>query len=239
MTSVTTTTSSSGETTGAPGDTSGSSSSSSGGDPFVLCDDSNPDLRACYDFADVGDGVLTDLSSHGNDGTVGAVGVEAGPFEGAVRVSGSEEISVADSASLDVPNTITFEAWVWLDSNPQPGSRHGVLDNNGQYSLFLYPQNGFRCDGGFVSAFTGEVPLEQWVHVACTYDGDTMTAWLGGELVATETGGSALGVDNGDPMSIGDGSPEFDEPLDGLVAAIRIWSVIRTAGEIADAAAAG
>jgi len=223
----------SGETTSTAGD---ESSSSTGGPGFVLCDDSDADLRACYDFADVGGGVLDDLSMYGNDGEVGAVGEEAGPFGGAVRVSETAEISVPDSESLDVLGPATLEAWVHFDSLPAMGDRVGILDNDGQYSMIVFGNGGLRCNGGGISAFAA-VPTEEWVHLACRFDGDEMSAWVDGVEVESETGGAPFNVDATNPMSLGDSSPAFEEPMDGLLAAVRVWSVARSDDDIVDAAA--
>ena len=212
-------------------------SSSSGGREFVLCDDRDPELRACYDFSGVGEGVLTDLSMYANEGEVGPVMVEPGPFGDAVRVGADAEISVPDSVSLDVEGPATWEAWIYIDAWPM-ADRVGILDNDAQYSIMLYAETGLRCNGGGLNVFAPEVPVGQLVHVACSHDQDEMTVWVDGEPIASATGGTAIDTNAEAPMSIGDTSPDFVAPFDGLVGGVRIWSEVRTQSEMTEAAAA-
>ena len=211
-------------------------SSSSGGRAFVLCDGGrNADLRACYDFSDLGEGILTDLSTYGNHGTVTAVEVEAGPFGQAVRVAQEAEISVPDSASLDVEGPATWEAWILVDTLPTTG-RVGILDNDGQYSIILYADGGLRCNGGGLNVFAPDVPVGQWVHVACTFEQGEMVVWVDGDPVDSATGGTPISTAFGAPLSIGDTSPDFASPLEGLVGGVRVWSEARSQREITEAA---
>ncbi len=229
--------SSSSDTTDGPGETTEQGSSSSGGLSFELCDAADPDLRACYDFADPGSGVLTDLSMYGNDGTITAVGVATGPFGDAVSMSEAAEVAVPDADTLDIQGPLTYEAWVYFESLPFSG-RAGVLDNEGQYSIVYYPDMGIRCNASNSSAFAPGVPVGEWMHVACVYTDTSMTVWINGEMgeIVGATGNAPTTDDN--PMSIGDTSPGFNEPMDGRVGGVRVWSSERSPAEIMEAAAA-
>gem|GEM_PF-1934764 len=233
--------------TGAPGTTTGdatstggseSSSDSTGPQPYVLCDESEPDLRACYDFADIDKGTVTDRSMYGNDGTANGITVEAGPFGNAVRVSDGSEITIPDSDSLDLPGPLSFEAWAYVEGLPS-SDRVGIVDNDAQYSAMLYADEGIRCHAGFAQASSPAFPMNTWFHVACVHDGDGMEIWIDGELVASAEGAGPVSTASNTPIAIGDSSPNYDVPLDGLVGGVRIWSTIRTAEEIEAAAGAG
>lgn len=217
------------------GSTTGSASSSSGGEPFVLCDDADPELHACYDFADVGGGTLTDHSMYQNHGTVTAVGVEAGPFDGAVRFSDDAQVEIPDSPSLDLVGPISFEAWVLVDSLPFV-DRVGIVDNDGQYSAMLYADEGIRCQGGNTQASTAAFPMGDWFHVACVHDGQGLEIWIDGQLEGSGAGGDPILTTSTNPVAIGDSSPDYTVPLDGMVAAVRVWSDVRTADELEAAA---
>lgn len=211
--------------------------SSSTGDPsFELCDDSLEALRACYDFAGADLGTFSDGSMHGNDGTSIAVGLEAGPFGVAARVSAASEISVPDAAPLDIPGDLTYEAWVRLDALPASG-RVGILDNDGQYSLLVYADQGFRCSAAGVELFFAPVPTNEWFHVACVHAGSDLSLWIDGTLATNAVSSGSLPVMSGQPMSLADTSPMFNEPMDGRLGGVRIWNVARTAKELAEAAA--
>ena len=41
---------------------------------------------------------------------------------------------------------------------------------------------------------------------------------------------------DGDPLAIGDDSPSFDEPLDGAIGGVRLWSTVRSADELCEGA---
>lgn len=220
------------------GDTTSSSSSSSGGEPFVLCDDADPDLRACYDFANVGGGTLTDHSMYENHGTVSAVGVEAGPFDGAVRFSYDARVEIPDSLSLDLVGPISFEAWVYVDTLPDV-DRVGIVDNDGQYSAMLYAGEGIRCQAGSAQASTAAFPTGAWFHLACVHDGAGLELWIDGQLEGSGAGGDPIATGSMAPVAVGDSSPDYNVPLDGLVGAVRIWSDVRTAEELEAAAGAG
>ena len=223
------------------GGSSSSTSSSSGGEPFVLCDESDADLHACYDFANLGGGMggmLTDHSMYENHGTVSAVQVEPGPFDGAVRFSENAEVVIPDSPSLDLVGPISLEAWVYVDTLPGE-ERVGIVDNDAQYSAMLYADEGIRCHGGNAQASTAAFPTAAWFHFACVHDGRGMEIWIDGQLQASGRGGDPIATGSTDPLAIGDSSPNYDVPLDGLVGAVRIWSSVRTADELQAAADAG
>lgn len=223
--------------TSGPSESTDGSTSSSGGGSFQLCDDSDVDLRGCYDFSEIADGVLADLSMYGNDAEVGDVGVEVGPFGDAARPSARARISIPDDESLDVVGPASWEAWVNLDSLPETG-RVGIIDNDGQYSMIYSSIQGMRCNAGAVSALAPNIPVREWVHVACTYDGSEISIWLNGELEDSTDGGFSIGTINLMPVSLGDTSPFFNETMDGLIGGVRFWSVVRTEAELEDAAAA-
>jgi hypothetical protein len=217
-----------------------SSDSTGSGETFVLCDAGDPDLRACYDFVGAESGVLTDLSSHGNDGTVSAaVVVSAGPFGSTVQPSARGEIRVPDSSSFDlVSPALSFDAWVWLQALPLAGQRAGVLDDDGQYSLFVYADQGVRCGFGPVEFFGPQLPLGQWVHVACVGEAGTSRMYIDGVEVATAGDPGQGSAKNVADIAIGDNSSAFGEPLDGQLAAVRVWSRTLSPAEVAEAALA-
>lgn len=208
------------------------------GEPgFVLCDAADPDLRACYDFAGARSGALTDLSSYGNDGNVtNGVLVAPGPFTSAVRIGGGDSILVADSPSLDLDEPeIAYDVWVWIDAAPQSG-RQGIFDNDGQYSIFVYSDDGLRCGFGDTFLYSTAYPTGTWFHLACTGSAAGSQMYIDG-VVADEAGAPEDGdQDNDNDVAVLDNSPQLDAPLDGQMAALRIFSRPLTFDEVSAAA---
>ncbi len=181
-----------------------------------------------------------DLSGEGNDGTVTSGVVEGqGPYGSALRTGADDSIIVPDSASLDIVGPdMAFDAWLWIDSTPPSSERRGVFDNDGQYSVFVYGDEGLRCGWGPTFLFTRQFPLGRWFHLACTGDEAGSQMYVDGVLV--DEGGVPEGgnLANDNDLAILDNSPQLDEPLDGQIASLRIFSRSLTVPEIDAAASA-
>lgn len=219
------------------GTTDGMSSdegSSTGEPPAVLCPD-RAELAACWDFADVGGGMLWDASGNDNHGTATGVSVVPGPFGEAAAFDDDSEVSVPDSASLDIAGDLTIEAWLEIEALPE-GGRVGILDKDGQYSLMLYADQGYRCHILEVEAFAPAPGPGAWTHVACVYDGAALRIYVDGTEENELPASGAIPTDSLEPMSIGDTSPTFNEPLDGAIGGVRVWSRALDSAELCEAA---
>lgn len=212
----------------------GSSSESSTGEPVVpWCDVNASELAACYDFADLDTGVLVDGSATGNDGTVAGITMDTGPLGDAAVFSADSQISVPADAATDFGAAATLELFVRVDALPG-GSRAGILDRDGQWSIFVMNDGNLRC-GASSFAYSSAFELGEWMHVGCVFTQDDVDLYVNGELVA-EAGGGAIATGDGDPLAIGDNSPSFDEPLDGAIGGVRLWSTVRSAEELCEGA---
>ena len=214
----------------------GSSTGTTGPEPTSpWCDPAWPDLAACYRFDDLAGGVLVDGSAVGNDGTVQGVGIGPGPLGESASFSADAQVSVPAHAATDFSGNATFEMWLRIDEVPASG-RVGVLDRDGQYSLFLYADGGLRCGGGGSVTYWNPVVTQTWVHVGCVLDTDVVRLYIDAELVNEAAYDGSLSTGNGNPLAIGDNSPGFDEPLVGAIGGLRLWSVARTQAELCDGA---
>jgi hypothetical protein len=198
-----------------------------------LCDPDDPDLVGCYPF----EGDAQDGSSYGNHGVETGITYVQGVDGLAMSGTAGSEIRIAESESLDVHN-VTIEMWIHPTSLPSGGSddrRYGLFDNDGQYGFFLHPGGDLRCTANGALTIPGAVAIGAWRHVACTYDGTTVTVYLDGEPAgANETGGDlGTGVDNG--SSIGADTPPGDSFV-GHIDSVRVWRIPRTASEVCEAA---
>jgi Concanavalin A-like lectin/glucanases superfamily len=225
-----------GSTTGSTGSTDeGTSTEGTTGEPSVKWCTPEPALAACYDFAGVGRGMLWDSSGNDNHAAAVGVGVVPGPLGEAATFDDGSEIAVPDSASLDIPDLLTLEAWVRVDGLPRSG-RMGIIDNEGQYSLMIYASDEYRCDIDGAGLYAGPVVQGEWSHVACVFDGAAMRAYVNGTQIGMLAATGPLLTANGYPMSIGDTSPELDEPLRGAVGGVRVWSRALEPAELCEAA---
>lgn len=152
---------------------------------------------------------------------------------------GIEYLRAANDADFEGNNTYTIEAWV------HPTIFDGfstILGNNYTDSFWLglnsagnirwYPRGANL--GGFIES-VATVPLNEWTHVAVTYD-SAVGYWIyvNGQLVSA--GNSILGVVgmSVDPVRIGAdyslGLPAYF--FNGYLDEIRYWDVPRTGPEI-------
>jgi hypothetical protein len=196
------------------------------------CDPTWEDLVGCYALQELGSGVLVDDSTHGNDGTVSGVEVVAGPLGDAAHTSPGAVMSIAASAPLDLDGPFSFELWVYLDALPAT-DRYGIMDRNGMYSAFAYPDRlGVGGRGDNIRSFA-EVPLGVWFHVGYTLGPEVSRLYIDGELV--DEAAAVLpngGTGNQDPLSLGSSSPAFDQTMAGALGGLRVWSSERTAAQI-------
>lgn len=102
-------------------------------------------------------------------------------------------VSVPGSPLSDVPE-FTLSGWV------KPGeivdNRVGLFGQNDALEFGFIDPNTIQMWsplGGFVNfPLNGEVPQDQWVHIAAVGDGDNIMIYVDGELMAT--GGSPIGA---------------------------------------------
>jgi len=200
-----------------------------------------------------GDGNAKDIAD-GNDGTPlngasfapGLVG-QAFAFDGF-----NARVDVASSLNLMAfPNGLTIDAWV-NPSRPPGQFLGGIVTKWAQsvsgdaYAIWL--TNSLQLFGGIGTGVSdsgfpgGFVPVDQWSHVAMTYDsltGDNRL-YVNGLLVAQRSwfpgGPNASGVE---PVQIGNQTTNESRPFAGLVDEVEIFNRVLSASEIQAIVAAG
>jgi len=123
-------------------------------------------------------------------------------------------------------NTMTLETWVYVDANVGEIAGHAG---------FLIGFNGwFRFVANNIAVWVDPTPwLGTWVHVACVADGTNNIVYVNG--IQTGIAANAVGYDTANDESylyLGRtiaGTAGFE----GKLADFRLWSVARTAEEIA------
>ena len=147
-------------------------------------------------------------------------------------------ISIASNATLNITNAITLEAWVYATKNTgiqNVACKSSSSPNTG----YIFP----RTDNGWASAIfylyiggswrtlAATYPsLNNWHHLAATYDGTTMRLYINGSLANSmaQTGTIAT---NSNPLTLGN-QPGTSEYFGGSVDEVRIWNVARTQAQI-------
>ena len=208
-----------------------------------------------------------DSSGQGNTGNLYPISdgptLVLGKFGNALSFDGDDYVEVAHSTSMDVSDRYTFEAWVYLtDESDYRGlfrrGTQGVVAS--EIEIYIWPGPSLpppyardrrlvvvhnRGTSDFCYRYYTPVPLNEWVHIAVTWDGTTERAYYNG-VEETSVGGTTM-VDPGvsdKPSFIGLGyytcwMPGGTPYMIGDIDEVRIWSVALTDTEIADSYALG
>jgi hypothetical protein len=200
-------------------------------------------------FNDAGGTVTNDSSGHGNHGTVAGALVAASRagFGSALSFDGVNDwVTVGDSATLDLTNGLTIEAWV--RPSVVSGWETVVMKERGVGNLAyaLYSADGTVAQGGADGpagyANIGNVhrsvrqaaalPLGAWTHIATTYDGANQRIYVNGALVASrgQTGNVSV---TASPLRIGGNAAWAGEFFQGLIDEVRVYNRALGATEIA------
>jgi hypothetical protein len=137
-----------------------------------------------------------------------------------------------DYAPLLEMQAATVEAWVNRDL--ATFANDTVFDDDQRFAMTVEADGTLRCKAASAMARGGKVGIEQWVHVACVFDGTNIEAYVGGTEVASVAG--AIGVSSTAAAAIGDDSPSGGEGFAGELDSLRVFNVARTPAQISAAA---
>jgi hypothetical protein len=176
-------------------------------------------IRACYTFDVDGPSpsTITDESGNGNTGDLrNGASLGAGRTGlGLVLQPSDDQMQVQESASIDTPQ-FTIDAWVF--ANALPSNRMGIADYDGQWGFFVRDNGELSCR----ATRGGSFPVGEWVHVACSVDGNLARIYINGVEVSSDPNGD-LNTGGSGPLSIGGNAPSGDA-FDGVLDDVRIWS---------------
>lgn len=229
----------SGSTTSASA-TDGSSSGSGGGeDPAVSCA-ADVDLAACYHFPAGETEVLVDATPEPEDGVISKLvklDVSAPGFGVAALVGPATRMTVMEDGQtddLDVPFAITFMAAVRLDE-PPAGTRVGVLDKEGQYSIFIGADGKLSCQVAGIKLPGPVISVGVWTHLACSYEGMNVRMVVNGQLITSVLNVAPI-LQNEGALELGGNSPGVNnvglDRMTGALDAVEIWSRVLLPEEI-------
>jgi len=180
---------------------------------------------------------VEDSSSYGNHGTAaGNATTTNGKLGRAGEFDGSDDyIEVDDHASLDITDKVTSEAWVKVTGTT--GTRTVCVKRANIYrlgfsggSLTPWAQIYLEDNSEPRLNFNHSVTLNQWHHLAMTYDKDGGTnnwkTYFDGKLSSQTTDSGAQKTSNWD-FYVGAYSPGTSLFI-GLIDEVRISNIIRT-----------
>ncbi len=156
----------------------------------------------------------------------------------ALDFDGSDYVSASVSPLYDGLSSLSVEVWVYATSTDQQIILHRWQGTN-QFSLEI---SGGQRKMIFVVAGSGVVssantfPINEWVHVACVFDGaaSTMSIYENGQLTGSiATPRTSINASSS-PLTIGRRSDSPTQFLTGKVDEVRIWNTVRTQTEIAN-----
>jgi PKD repeat protein len=198
-------------------------------------------LVAAYNFEEASGTTVIDASGNGNHGTIsGATRTTSGKFGRALSFDGiSNWVTVNDSASLDLTNGMTLEAWVYptatmsgwqaVINKEQPGgfgAAYYLAANSdlNQPEVAIYTTDWYKLYGG------PALSANQWVHLVGTYDGSTMKLYVNGSQVSSQPQAGGIDVTSG-VLRIG-GNSYWGEFFKGRIDEIRIYNRALSTSEI-------
>lgn len=162
--------------------------------------------------------------------------VSAQPFGSWPVYSGTtgKYIEVPSSADLNPAGAITIEAWVGVNtSTPVTSECKSILGKNFTTSYWV-GICGTTLRSYLAGAASqkdgGTVPVNEFTHIAVTYDGTNRRHFINGEEVAVFPQAGALPA-SASPLRIGSDAA-YDFQPNGAIDEVRLWSVARTVEQI-------
>lgn len=161
----------------------------------------------------------------------------------------SKRIDCGNDPSVQISGTeITLEAWVYPTEWRNNVSEGCVINKEFSETIFMGPttdqgymlrigndgQVNFNLgDGSWneLNSPVGALSLDTWQHVSATYDGSTMSIYVDGALVASESKTINFSSPNSN-LTIGNFSDGDGRFFIGTIDEVRIWNIARTQTEI-------
>jgi len=183
---------------------------------------------ALWHFNEGSGNTVFDETSNNNDGAIsGSTWTTEGKFGNALNFDGiGDKISVPFSSSIgELPN-LTLEAWVKRNSQGDGM----VISKNGPYFLSVrnnVVEGGVYAGPGWIHVNgISELEINEWYHIALTYDGSFVKIYLNGteDGSKSKTGGILI---TGQGLHIGWGEPGHNQYFNGTIDEVRISNISR------------
>lgn len=171
-------------------------------------------LRLCLELDDgVVSPTLTDTSpNHLDPIATGLSVLMRGSTDPAARTASAARVSIAETPQLDISGPITIEMWV----NPDRYGSATLLQNNEQYAMMLGMYGHIGCALADRQVFTyteGTIAPNEWAHVACTFDGTRVRAFIDGVSTDCALTNERISTDGEVGTKL---VPNFEGGIDGI-----------------------
>ncbi len=136
----------------------------------------------------------------------------------------SKQVQAKNSPSLSITGkALTMEAWIF------PTGGGIIINKENSYECALVGgQLQFAIQAPTWAWFgNGLVPLNEWSHVAVTYDGNESICWVNGKKVASDKTNSGTILATPDPFNLGWRPYGDHQPFSGIIDEARVSSVVR------------
>jgi hypothetical protein len=200
-----------------------------------------PVAEYSFDEGEEAGATVEDLAGE-NDGTIeGAERITHGRYGGAMEFGGEPDcVTVPDSASLQLGEEFTVEAWVRPDA-----LFHGPIISKAAELTPSYELAIGSTGNGLVQGWAGgydeyaetEVHSAQklephvWTHLALTYDGAYLRLYVDGQLAGSSTHAEFV-LESGGPLTIGCSTVE-GQWFEGRIDEVRLYERALGEGEVA------
>jgi MSHA biogenesis protein MshQ len=154
-----------------------------------------------------------------------------GSFDGS-----NDYIEVADNAALDITSELTIAAWIYMRTTPSELHTIVSKDTNYEYHVdnnrHLYWWWNDSSGNTRSITTTNQIALNQWHHVAVTYQSGAQRMYINGVLQGTTGNYTGTLATNNLPLYVGTDWNLIGRAFDGYIDEVRVIADALTQAEV-------
>jgi uncharacterized repeat protein (TIGR03803 family) len=162
------------------------------------------------------------------------------PSYAASFTSGQDFVLIGDTASLSVNSQVSMEAWIYPSGSGSSPLGGTIINKEGEYVIARFPDGTIQwgianTNPGWRFINSGGIaPLNQWTHIAFTYDGSLAKTFVNGTLINSIPANGLIN-DAFLPDSnfrIGGRHSSVNQYFEGNIDEVRVWNVALSETEV-------